>query len=57
MKLIAEFIILVAYAIAVYLANILLALILCGGILIIAILMPRLHVKGVKAVIQKVSDG
>ena len=57
MKLITDFLILLAYSIAIYIANLILGLIFCAGLIIIAVLLPRVHTKAVKNILQKASDG
>jgi ABC-type transport system involved in cytochrome bd biosynthesis fused ATPase/permease subunit len=56
MKLIIQAIKLFFYIIAIYLANIILALILCLGLIVMAVLMPRVHTQSVKKIMQSVES-
>jgi ABC-type transport system involved in cytochrome bd biosynthesis fused ATPase/permease subunit len=56
MKLIIQAIKLFFYIIAIYLANIILALILCLGLIVMAVLMPRVHTQSVKKLMQSVES-
>jgi len=56
MKLMIQAIKLFFYIIAIYLANIILALILCLGLIVMAVLMPRVHTQSVKKLMQSVES-
>jgi len=56
MKLIIQAIKLFFYIISIYLANIILALILCLGLIVMAVLMPRMHTQSVKKLMQSVES-